>query len=167
MGVRPTPNRVRETLFNWIQGDVHGSRCLDLFAGSGALGFEALSRGAARVVAVEHDPSVVAYLARTAQELGAGSHSVVCADASQYLNEYHGETLDFIFIDPPFGQGWLDRILPTLTITPACGAGTRIYLECGQTMQHALATSGWKTLKLGRAGRVYYALAQKDPSWAG
>lgn len=160
-GVRPTPDRVRESLFNWIQWKVRHSRCLDLFAGSGALGFEALSRGAAAVVAVEREPDVAAQLGRSARELGAPTHGVVCGEVSRYLVDYRGEPFDFIFADAPFDQSWSVKLLTLLSDSGACGSKTRVYLESGQPLEALIADCGWRCFKTGRAGRVHYCLAGK------
>src|SRR5476649_1681914 len=102
-GLRPTPDRVRETLFNWLGQDLTGLACLDLFAGSGALGFEAASRGAARVVMVEKDRAAVAELERSRATLGAAQVAVVDGDAALYLAREQ-ERFDVVFLDPPFRQ---------------------------------------------------------------
>src|SRR5262245_39524151 len=106
-GIRPTPDRVRETLFNWLMAKVPGSRCLDLFAGSGALGLEALSRGAAQVTFVERDRENAASLAATAAELAPGRAVVIEGDALAWLAGT-AEAYDVVFLDPPFAAGLLD-----------------------------------------------------------
>lgn len=118
-GLRPTPDRVRETLFNWLGQDLSGWRCIDLFAGSGALGFEAASRGAARVDMVEQNPAIARGLQGSIQQLGAqGVIRLHRADASRWLAQQQspGSTpavgADLILLDPPFRAGWLERILP-------------------------------------------------------
>src|SRR5580765_3370760 len=105
-GLRPTPDRVRETLFNWLGQWLDGLACLDLFAGSGALGFEAASRGAARVVMVESDRAAFAALEATRERIGARAVELVQGDALRYLAQ-GGERFDVVFLDPPFRQNAL------------------------------------------------------------
>jgi 16S rRNA (guanine966-N2)-methyltransferase len=104
-GLRPTPDRVRETLFNWLAPVLPGSRCLDLFAGSGALGFEAASRGARRVLAIEREPRQVASLRDSAARLGGDGVEVLLGDALAWLRAAPVETFDIAFVDPPFASG--------------------------------------------------------------
>src|SRR5690606_31741912 len=101
--LRPTPDRVRETLFNWLQFDITGARCLDLFAGSGVLGFEALSRGAASVMAFETDTSAVRALRENASRLGARGYQLTPGSALEWLQHGTPQTFDIVFLDPPFG----------------------------------------------------------------
>lgn len=114
-GLRPTSDRVRETLFNWLQFELDGARVLDLFAGSGALGLEAASRGAARVDLVEVDPGLAQVLQTEVETLGAtGSVAVHRADARRFLADWQGEQFDIAFVDPPFAAGLWTEILPVL-----------------------------------------------------
>ena len=117
-GLRPSPDRVRETLFNWLQGRVAGARCLDLFAGSGALGFEAASRGAAEVVMIERDPRALAALRAAATRLGADRVEILGEDALVWLGRAADRRFDLVFVDPPFAAGLhqavLDRLAPWL-----------------------------------------------------
>ena len=158
-GLRPTPDRVRETLFNWLGQDLSGQSCLDLFAGSGALGFEAASRGAERVVMVENSPKVFAALEENARVLGAaGRLQIVRADAVKFASSLcaSGSRFDVLFLDPPYKQGWIERLAPILpALVLDDGA---IYLEA----EHALdAVGDWKTVRSGRAGQVFYHLMRK------
>jgi 16S rRNA (guanine966-N2)-methyltransferase len=160
-GVRPTPDRVRETLFNWLGQRLDGAVCLDLFAGSGALGFEAASRGAARVVMVEQDRAVAAALNKSRELLGAAAVEVVAGDALAFLA--HGaERFDVVFLDPPFRQNALPGLLAALP--PRLQRGARVYAEGGRPADAALP---WRELKRARAGQVSYQLLQwseHDPS---
>ena len=114
-GLRPTPDRVRETLFNWLGQELDGERCLDLFAGSGALGFEAASRGAAHVVMVEQAPKVLAALQENAKMLrDPPGVEIIRGDALQYLASTKSK-FDLIFLDPPFNKGWIQRLEPFLS----------------------------------------------------
>ena len=157
-GLRPTPDRVRETLFNWLGQTLHGKRCLDLFAGSGALGFEAASRGASSVVMVENERHAFAALESNRTKLAAASCRVVQADAMQFINK-HGDLHDIIFVDPPFDSGLLVKVLPLL---PAkLSEGGLIYAEFSQPLDALLAGHALTSLKIskaGRAGAAHFAL---------
>ena len=155
-GLRPTPDRVRETLFNWLGQDLSGLACLDLFAGSGALGFEAASRGAARVVLVEKDRAVVAELERSRSALDAPQVTIVCGDAADYLKRER-ERFDVVFLDPPFRQNALPGIVEGLG--PRLGPGARVYVESEAPVDVA---GPWAELKRSRAGQVSYQLLRWD-----
>ena len=155
-GVRPTPDRVRETLFNWLGQDLDGLACLDLYAGSGALGFEAASRGAARVVLVEKDRAVVAELERSRAALDAGQVEIVCADAARYLAR-GAERFDVVFLDPPFRQNAVTEALDALP--PWLKAGARVYVESEAPVAVA---ERWTGLKGAKAGQVSYQLLRWD-----
>jgi len=160
-GLRPTPDRVRETLFNWLGQRLEGCACLDLYAGSGALGFEAASRGAARVVMVESDRAVLAALRRSRERLLAEQVEVVAGDAPDYLARA-GERFDVVFLDPPFRQNALPALLAKLP--PRLQPGARVYLEAADAVEPA---GPWRELKRARAGQVSYQLLQwsaDDPS---
>lgn len=158
-GLRPTPDRVRETLFNWLGQDMTGQSCLDLFAGSGCLGFEAASRGAARVVMVEQSPKVFAALESNARLLdNTGCLRIVRRDAVEFASSLipTGARFDVIFLDPPYRQGWIERFAPLLEGLAAPDG--LIYVEA----EHALETLGeWHVLRHGRAGQVFYHLMQR------
>ncbi len=159
LGLRPTPDRVRETLFNWLGQDLSGRRCLDLFAGSGALGFEAASRGAERVVMVEQSPEVVAALENNTRLLAAGDRlRIIRGDAVKSAPSFVSREgkFDVLFLDPPYRQGWLERLEPLL---PALLADDgELYVEA----EHQLDRLGdWLTVRQGRAGQVYYHLMRK------
>jgi 16S rRNA (guanine966-N2)-methyltransferase len=161
--VRPTPDRVRETLFNWLQGVLAGARCLDLYAGTGALGFEALSRGAARVTFVERDASLVAALRATAEQLKATA-TIVRRDALAYLREPAAERFDVVFLDPPYSEpiGALLELLPAWLAPSAL-----VYVERGRSEGLPKVSSAtW--LKQSRAGAVEYGLLRfGDATMAG
>ncbi len=160
--VRPSPDRVRETLFNWAMPVVRGARCLDLFAGSGALGLEALSRGADQVVFVDSQRSVTANIKRHLQTLGA-SAEVVCGDALAYLRGVP-QTFDLVFIDPPYRQDWVPRILEYLPACMADGAQLYVEMETGSALQ---LPEGFELLKHKSAGQVSYhwvAYSSQPPS---
>jgi len=135
--LRPTPDRVRETLFNWLGQRLDGLACLDLFAGSGALGFEALSRGAARVVMVESDRAIAAALRESAKLLEA-EPQVVVRDAMDYL-AHTGEAFDVVFVDPPYASGLAERALAALG--PRLAPGARVYVESDRRLD---PPGGWR-----------------------
>jgi 16S rRNA (guanine966-N2)-methyltransferase len=150
--LRPTPDRVRETLFNWLGQRLDGKTCLDLFAGSGALGFEAMSRGASRVVMVERDRSVAKALRDSAQALEAGGAEVVEADALPWLRRA-SEKFDVVFLDPPYASDLAMRAVEAL---PArLNPGGRVYLESAASLE---LPAPWRKLREDRAGAVRYAL---------
>ncbi len=152
LGLRPTPDRVRETVFNWLGQHLDGKACLDLFAGSGALGFEALSRGAAEVVMVEQSSIVARKIKENAQLLGATNAIVVNAEALQYLRG-SARPLDVVFLDPPFNQGILDRAL--MMLRPWLAPDAKVYAESELSYEPSRV---WKILKQSRAGQVKFQL---------
>ena len=156
--LRPTPDRVRETLFNWLQRDVAGCRCLDLFAGSGALGLEALSRGAAWVQFVDADAKAARALDSLLHGWGADNASVFRGDAQDWL---HGapQPFDLVFLDPPFGGGLLTPVCARLAAGGWLAPGARIYVESPKDVSWA-PPPGWQALKSGSAGAVGYHLYQ-------
>ena len=154
-GLRPTPDRVRETLFNWLGQNLSGWHCLDLFAGSGALGFEAASRGAASVVLVEQAPRVAKGLQAAAAALNETGLQVVCADAVAYLARPVATMLDLVFLDPPYGHGWLDRII--MPLLPHLADGARLYMESEQALPEQ-PVPGLTCIRQGKAGQVHYYL---------
>ena len=160
-GLRPTPDRVRETLFNWLGQRLDGLACLDLYAGSGALGFEAASRGAARVVMVESDRRAFAALGDAKAALGADTVELVHGDALHYLRTGPAR-FDVVFLDPPFGQNALPALLQELP--PRLAPGARVYVEAPAALA---AGAGWEPLRSARAGQVSYQLLQWKGEGAG
>lgn len=152
--LRPTPDRVRETLFNWLGQNLHGAVCLDLYAGSGVLGFEAASRGAARVILVERERAALAALHATRTALDARQVEIVASDALRYLAQ--AETrFDVVFLDPPFRQNAWPALVAQL---PRClAAGARVSLEAPNPQD---APQGWRELRRLRAGQVSLQLIQ-------
>ncbi len=151
-GLRPTPDRVRQTLFNWLGQDLHGLVCLDLFAGTGVMGFESLSRGAKAVVMVEK--ALVAYKALLAnkQLLKADSAQILNQDVLQFLL-HNQQKFDVIYLDPPYQLAWLEKVLPLLR--PHLNNDGVVYVEA----EFQLAESAdWQVVKQGKAGAVFYHL---------
>ncbi len=159
-GLRPTPDRVRESLFNWLGQDLTGWDCLELFAGTGVLGFEAASRGAASVLLVERSAAVVKSLQATRQRLGADAVRVVRADVEAWLATAPTRRHDLILLDPPYRERWLERLLPRLR--PRLAPGGRIYAECefelAEGWLEAQGIDWLEPLRGGRAGQVHYHL---------
>jgi 16S rRNA (guanine966-N2)-methyltransferase len=154
-GLRPTPDRVRETLFNWLGQTLDGKDCLDLFAGSGALGFEAASRGARRVVMVEQDVATLSGLQANRALLNAAAVAVVRADALEFL-QHHGDRYHVVFLDPPFADDHWPQLLARL---PQClTVDGLVYCERAQAMSDL---HGWTVVKSGRAGQVSHQLLRR------
>jgi 16S rRNA (guanine966-N2)-methyltransferase len=157
-GLRPTGDRIRETLFNWLQPVIAGARCLDLFAGSGALGMEAASRGAGEVVMVDSAGAIIHQLEKNKALLGLDQLSIVRADALQFL-EQSPDAFDLVFLDPPFSGNLLQPLCQRLDMG-WLSDGARIYLEDDVSRPFPSLPDGWDLLKEKRAGRVRYGLAQ-------
>jgi 16S rRNA (guanine966-N2)-methyltransferase len=154
-GLRPTPDRVRETLFNWLGQDLGGKTCLDPFAGSGALCFEALSRGASRVVGIEHNRSALRSLEQNAALLNAAGFELHGADALQFLRR-ESRVFDVIFLDPPFAAG----LAPALWQSVASRLAPEgvVYVESPEPLP---ALPGWEIWRQGKAGKVHYHLLRR------
>ncbi len=157
MGLRPTSERIRETLFNWLVPNIEGSKCLDLYAGSGALGFEALSRGASEVVFVEHSAGAVAALKESVATLDAAGGRVLETDALRYL-QGDSEPFDIVFLDPPFAADLLEDLCRLLDERDWLAAGARVYLEQDHDRPLPRLPDGWAVLKQKTAGKVRYTL---------
>jgi 16S rRNA (guanine966-N2)-methyltransferase len=157
-GLRPTPDRVRETLFNWLMQDIHEACCLDAFAGSGALGFEAFSRGAAKVLLLEEHPQAYASLCKTAEAFGSPKLAVKKTDALDFLKQTK-ESFNLIFLDPPFANNYLPRCIELLTHSNVLQKDGLLYVEAPQEI--TLDPAFWQQLKLKAAGHVVYGLYRK------
>ena len=160
--IRPTSDRVRETLFNWLQGKTAARRCLDLYAGSGALGLEALSRGAAHCVFVDQDTSVIGKLGDVLREWGADSGTVQLerANAAQYLARA-AQPFDLVFLDPPFAGDELARSIARLESRGWLASGALVYLERPRSVPLPELPASWTLLRAGTAGAVGYDLHQR------
>ncbi len=157
--IRPTPNRVRETVFNWLAPAIEGRRGLDLFAGTGALGIEALSRGAAQVVFVERDRAAAQGLRATLKELGCTEVQVRNTDAGEYL-QTEPSAFDLVFLDPPFDGPGLENLCTLLGSRGWLAPGALVYLETGHRQGLPSLPDSWELLQQKSAGQVVYALAQ-------
>ena len=157
-GVRPTPARTRETLFNWLNFHLAGSHCLDLFAGSGALGLEALSRGAADVTLVDHTPALAKALKDNLQLLKSSKGQVICQSVDEFLSRPANRAFDIIFMDPPFRQGWLEKLFPLLTRNGWVRPGSWIYVEHESEIVTPSVPAHWHLHRQKTAGQVAYNL---------
>ena len=159
-GLRPTPDRVRETLFNWLGQDMSGLRCIDAFAGTGALGFEAASRGAKDVLLVEGDTALIANLSKSKDKLKADTVRIQRGDGIAILQGQSSGSIDIIFIDPPFEAPIFEKaIAAAAKVITAQGA---IYLEAPKAWtDEDLAAYGLQVSRAGKAGTVYYHLLKK------
>jgi 16S rRNA (guanine966-N2)-methyltransferase len=152
--LRPSPDRVRVTLFNWLDRVIEGANCLDLFAGTGILGFEALSRGAARAVLVESNRALYEQLREHAAALKAETADIVCMDAFVWLNA-NREAFDIVFLDPPFGTDMATQSCVRILNSGHLAPGGLIYVESGAGFK---PTEELEIRKQGRAGQVHYML---------
>jgi 16S rRNA (guanine966-N2)-methyltransferase len=159
-GLRPTPARVRETLFNWLQHDVNASRCLDLYAGSGALGLEAASRGAKAVVQVEHNAQACRQLKANTVKLDTCNIKIVQQEVFRFLA---GDAIpfDLVFLDPPFGKQLAQQTCQWLEDKGWLAAQAKIYVEVEKNLVLQTIPAGWQTLKHKTAGEVAYYLFQR------
>jgi 16S rRNA (guanine966-N2)-methyltransferase len=160
-GLRPTADRVRETLFNWLQGWVLDEDCLDLFAGSGACGLEALSRGARSAVFVDASRDATSSIQAHLQLLGAANASVVTASATQWLDNTTASKFGLVFLDPPFADNALADIVQQLEASGMLKPRAHVYLESGQDLAAMPLPGNWTARRNLRAGAVYYGLYER------
>ena len=163
-GLRPTSDRVRETLFNWIQMDLAGNNCLDLFAGSGALGIESLSRGASYVTFIESNQTAANSIQENLKRLDLSEGHVVCNDALAWINSLDLPTkkYDVVFLDPPFSSTILAATCQHLDSRSLLNQACKIYIETGIDPNSLNFPKGWRRLKLKKAGQVFSSLFLKD-----
>lgn len=159
--LRPTPNRVRETLFNWLMHDIRDARCLDAFAGSGALGFEAYSRGAAKVVFLETNKLAVTSLRQQAASFNTTVLKVENIDFFNFIKTTQ-HVFDIVFLDPPFSKNCLPECMTHLASSNALRPGALVYVEAPSHIE--LENSNWQTLKQQKAGQIVYGLYQQTCS---
>ncbi|WP_077032813.1 16S rRNA (guanine(966)-N(2))-methyltransferase RsmD [Pelomonas sp. KK5] len=160
-GLRPTPDRVRETLFNWLGQDLSGWRVLDAFAGSGALGFEAASRGAEKVLLLERDPALAKSLKASAVRLKAENLGIECTDALAWMRRATPGQFEMVMLDPPFGQDLFEPALQAAA--PLLADGGLIYLEAPELLEPPTGFERWKS---GRAGAVHFQLFARQAATA-
>lgn len=159
-GLRPTSDRARETLFNWLQDEVAGRRVIDLFAGSGALGFEAASRGAASVLLLEREPALAQSLRESAQRLHAGAVTVACGDALAWLAREPDTRFELAFLDPPFQAGLHQRAAALLA--PWLAPRAWIYVEHGAAVDFS-PPPGWSLHRQGGTREARHLLFRAGP----
>ena len=157
-GLRPTPERIRETLFNWLGPGIAGSRCLDLFAGTGALGFEALSRGAGEAVFVERSRHVAEMLRRNVERLQAHGATVVETDARGFVDSHRAAPFDVVFLDPPFADDSIAELCRLLALRGTVATGGLVYFELDRRQPSPELPAGWTLEKQKTAGNVRYGL---------
>jgi len=162
-GLRPTSERVRETLFNWLAPRIEGARCLDLFAGTGALGLEALSRGATSVVFVESSRRAAKALEQNARALDAPGALIRHGDALEYLKTAEPDSFDIVFLDPPFAAGLLEDTCKAIDSSAVVVAGGLVYLEQDTAQPRPTLPAKWTTAKDKTAGQVRYSLVRTGP----
>lgn len=160
-GLRPTADRVRETVFNWLQFDVAGANCLDVFAGSGALGFEALSRGAKSVTMLELDKNNAKQLINNIQLLGAKNAETMQIDALQFIARDSDDTFDIVFIDPPFHQDLMQKTIDSLFTSNLLKDTSILYLEQEKSLALPSFPNGWHAYKDKTTSQVSYSLFKK------
>jgi 16S rRNA (guanine966-N2)-methyltransferase len=158
-GLRPTTDRVRETLFNWLAPFIEGAACMDLFAGSGALGFEAASRGAARVVLVEKSAPLARALCQISEKLGVANIQIIHADALEWL-QGAASPYDIVFLDPPFHEDLVPECCARLVSRGWLGDGALVYVERRKSAPHSSWLSDWRIWRQRVAGAVVYYLLQ-------
>ncbi len=163
-GLRPTTDRVRETLFNWLQSDIAGARCLDLFAGTGALGFEAASRGAASVTMLELQKAAWQTLAQNIKSLNAQNIQLLKIDALSWLSATPDHVFDVVFLDPPFDSLYLGQACEMLENQSYLSEHACIYLELNSKQALPTLPENWCVTKEKKAGQVRYCLVRRN--WA-
>ena len=159
-GLRPTSERIRETLFNWLGPGIEGAQCLDLFAGTGALGIEALSRGAKKLLFVEKSASVAAAIQKNLGDLEATNAEVVHDDAVNFLNKTDPQSFDIVFLDPPFDMDLLAKSCGLLQEKGWLAANAIIYLEQSKGRENPVLPAGWVISHEKVAGKVSYSLVR-------
>jgi len=157
-GLRPSPLRIRETLFNWLTPRIVGARCLDLFAGTGALGLEALSRGAATTVFVEKSQKAVEALRRNVASLEAAGADVQARDAVNFMGAAAPKQFDLVFLDPPFADDRISELCRLIDERDLLASGASVYLEQDRAREQPELPDGWSILKNKTAGNVRYML---------
>jgi 16S rRNA (guanine966-N2)-methyltransferase len=162
-GLRPTGDRLRETLFNWLQNDIQDAVCLDVFAGSGVLGFEALSRGAASVTFVDQSPLIIKHLQTEAEKLSAIDVTFLCDNvpSSSLLKKLASKKFSLVFLDPPFHQGWVEKSCGWLAGVDILANNTLIYIEAERELFPLPIPENWEVLKSKFTGQVGYHLIKR------
>lgn len=157
-GLRPTSDRVKETVFNWLMHDIRGSRCLDAFAGSGSLGLEAFSRGAAQVTFIEQSKEAYVNLQKILQSFDNPKLQLIHEDANQFLKN-NSQAFDIVFLDPPFALNYLPECLDTLFKNNNLIKNGLVYVESPQLIE--VNEMQWQILKSKQTGQIFYCLLKK------
>jgi len=160
-GLRPTAERIRETVFNWLTPHLAGARCLDLFAGTGALGIEALSRGAAEALFIETSPLAVSTLQKNIATLEATKATVRQVDAVKFLQHPGVDQFDIVFLDPPFAADLHGDLCKLLDESSVLATDALVYVEEDRAKPEVVLPRNWKTLKTKSAGNVRYSLIKR------
>lgn len=161
-GLRPTADRIRETLFNWLAPDIHGAQVLDVFSGSGALLFEAMSRGAAKGLALEQNPKASSCIQQGLQLLQCEHAEVICTDALRYLAGNASQRFDIVFVDPPFHQNLLEPSCHLLENNGWLADNALIYLESELSANQHQLPNNWQPLREKSSPQLYYSLWQRQ-----
>ncbi|MFK5984901.1 MAG: 16S rRNA (guanine(966)-N(2))-methyltransferase RsmD [Pseudomonadota bacterium] len=162
-GLRPTLDRVRETLFNWLQGIIYNAHCLDLYSGSGALGFEALSRGAAKVTMVDNNRKVIKQLEQNLKLLDCKNGKILSKDANDFISTATPlQQYQIVFLDPPFNKDLLDNICQKLEQYNLLASDAIIYIEVEKNFQLTALPDNWFKIKEKQAGQLAYYLFQRE-----
>ena len=159
-GLRPTAERVRETVFNWLTPHLAGARCLDLFAGTGALGLEALSRGAAEALFIEASPVAARMLRKNIATLEAKKATVRATDARKYLGKSGADQFDIVFLDPPFADELLGDLCKSLAESSILATNALVYIEEDRATPEVVLPPDWQILKTKSTGNVRYSLVK-------
>lgn len=160
-GLRPSGDRCRETLFSWLQPFIHSAVCVDLFAGSGALGMEAASRGAEQVILIEKLTQAARILQSNVERLNADHVSVIATDAVQWLHDCQTHSVDIAFIDPPFGQHLETRAFELITVRDCVRPGGHVYIETAGSAPMFSPGPGWEIAREKMLGEVRMLLLKK------
>ncbi|MEK7990022.1 MAG: 16S rRNA (guanine(966)-N(2))-methyltransferase RsmD [Thiotrichaceae bacterium] len=163
-GLRPTTDRIRETLFNWLQWHLPTRRCLDLFAGSGILGIEAVSRGANFVQLIEKDPQITQHLRQQLLAFNTDKIELIQTDAIQFLQKHPPQAFDIVFIDPPFRQNLLEMSCQALEQNQWLSQHALIYIEMEQELTSVKLPENWHLIRDKVAGQVHYCLLERQIS---
>lgn len=160
--LRPTTDRIKETVFNWLQMDLPGAKCLDLFTGSGSLSFEAISRLAESVTCVDSSPEATKKIKENCELLECDNIDVITADALQWLNRQSGQNqFDIVFVDPPFSENILGQCVQLLESGNCLAPGALIYIESGAPLDDLEIPGEWEQLKTRKAGQVYFGVYKR------
>jgi 16S rRNA (guanine966-N2)-methyltransferase len=161
-GLRPTSERIRETLFNWLAGEITDSHCLDPFAGTGALAFEAMSRGAASAMLIDNSRRVVESLINSAELLNADNARILCADGLSFMQQKASRRYDIVFLDPPFAEDIVEDCCRLLQSNGWLTDHAAVYIEQAKGRPQPELPPGWTLVKDNKAGNVRYMLARPD-----